>query len=377
MALHPPARQPGAAPQTPARPPQRPAPRPAAAAGTGLNHSKLVQLLAEWTANGHPDTPALPSALTARAAPQAGASTPLAERLGRWLGVHEAIGLSGALKQVARLPAPSSPPANPAAAPHHARHQLATGEPNAAGAPVAPTAPTAPTAPVATNAATPNQPSTEAPNPATAAWQHLQQARRAVLDLVQQPEPSGRSRRGRPGAAFQPAALPSQAAEDLTRFAPHLRAYRQRQQSLADAVAPLRQQARQALADSGPAGARLAALDSALADAVQAREHSLLASVPLLMERRFDQLREAAEAAACSNGVAEAAVHTPAAPARTPPSSTSAATRALMARQAAQPAWLQQFAQDANALLLAEAELRLTPVDGLLAALLPPAPPAP
>lgn len=308
MALHPPARQPGAAPQTPARPPHRPAPRPAAAAGTGLNHSKLVQLLAEWTADSRAGTPALPSP-SAGAPALAGSGTPLAERLGRWLGVHEAIGLAGALKQLDRLPAADQPPNTP-------------------------------------------------PHPALA---QLGQARQALIDQTGQAEAPGRTRRTRPG---QPSALPTEPAEDPSRFAPHLRAYRTRQQRLADGVARLRQQARQALADSGPAGARLAALDQALAEAVQAREQALLASVPLLMERRFEQLRAAAEP--------EASPETPAPAAR-----PGTATRALLARQAPKPVWLQQFEHDAAALLHAEATLRLTPVDGLLAALHPPAPPAP
>lgn len=311
MALHPPARQPGAAPQTPARPPHRPAalrPAAAAAGGTGLNQSKLVQLLAEWTANSRAGPPALPSP-SAAAPALAGTSTPLAERLGRWLGVHEAIVLAGALKQVDRLPAGD---------------QHASTDPHPALAP-------------------------------------LRQARQALIDQTGQAEAPGRTRRTRPGQA---SALPTEPAEDPSRFAPHLRAYRARQQRLADGVARLRQQARQALADNSPAGARLAALDQALAEAVQAREQALLASVPLLMERRFEQLRDAARPEP-----------DPEAPPPVPPQ--GAATRALLARQAPKPAWLQQFEQDAAALLHAEAALRLTPVDGLLAALHPPAPPAP
>ena len=77
-----------------------------------------------------------------------------------------------------------------------------------------------------------------------------------------------------------------------------------------------------------------------LEKALEAREHSLLATVPAMLEKRFKRLRQAALPA-------------PDAP----------------ETDAAPMAWLPVFHQDIRDLLLAELDFRFQPVDGLLEAL--------
>jgi hypothetical protein len=99
----------------------------------------------------------------------------------------------------------------------------------------------------------------------------------------------------------------------------------QREMSLR--IAPLRRALRAALAARSADLARLAALDAVFEQALAERERGLLASAPVLVGRRFDQLR------GTSDG------------------------------------WLATFHDDFRETLAAELELRLQPLDGLIAAL--------
>ena len=86
--------------------------------------------------------------------------------------------------------------------------------------------------------------------------------------------------------------------------------------------------------------ARLAAVDVVMEQVLAAREHSLLAGVPALLEKHFNRLR--------GNGTS-----TTAEPAGEP--------------QAGE--WLLVFRKDMKNLLLAELDLRFQPIEGLLEAL--------
>lgn len=110
---------------------------------------------------------------------------------------------------------------------------------------------------------------------------------------------------------------------------PHWRRrYLARQQSLELAITALRGRLRGTLAGGSPALARLAAVDAVMEQVLGAQERRLLAGVPALLERHFEQLR-----------LAQAT------------------------------AWLDTFCQDLRGVLLAELDLRMQPVEGLLAAL--------
>lgn len=129
-------------------------------------------------------------------------------------------------------------------------------------------------------------------------------------------------------------------------FAPYQRYYLAHQRDMNASIGPLRASVRAALATSSPALRRLAALDAALDQALGARERSLLATVPQLLARRFEQLHRA-------HTLARGDGQAPDDPA-----------------QWMQPGgWLAAFCKDMQAVLLAELDLRLEPVAGLMEAL--------
>lgn len=126
----------------------------------------------------------------------------------------------------------------------------------------------------------------------------------------------------------------AQAGEAAFDFATWRQRYAACQQAMDAQIGPLRRRVRAALADGSPAQAKLAELDSLMEQVVGAQERSLLAGVPGMLEPRFEQARRS--------------------------SSTEVVTVV--------PRWLETFYQDVRALLLAELDLRLQPLEGLLAA---------
>lgn len=116
--------------------------------------------------------------------------------------------------------------------------------------------------------------------------------------------------------------------------------YRQRyvaqQQKMETRIAELRIRLRSLLASRTPEMARLALVDAAMEQALAPREQTLLLKVPALLEQRFNALKAQADA----EPVAGAA-----------------------------QTWLAQFRKDMHSMLLAELDLRLQPIEGLLEAL--------
>lgn len=107
-------------------------------------------------------------------------------------------------------------------------------------------------------------------------------------------------------------------------FAPYRRHCIALQQAMEAGIGLLRTQARAALARQSPAMGRLAAIDAVMEDVLGPHEHKLLARMPTLLARHFERLGKAGH---------------------------------------------ETFRQDMQQLLLAELELRLQPVQGLLDAL--------
>ena len=89
---------------------------------------------------------------------------------------------------------------------------------------------------------------------------------------------------------------------------------------------------------------RLAVLDAVMERALGERERSLLANLPVLLAGHFERLRDAAQPLPDDGDGAQAA---PGAPGP----------------------WLDVFRKDMQSVLLAELDIRLQPVEGLLAAL--------
>jgi len=117
-------------------------------------------------------------------------------------------------------------------------------------------------------------------------------------------------------------------------FSSHRRRYGARQQAMEAGIGPLRERLRAALAASSPEMARLAAVDAVMEQVLSEQERVLLSSVPRLLERRFERLRQDDPDGWGRPG-----------------------------------GGLEVFGTDMRAVLLAELEIRLQPAEGLLEAL--------
>ena len=167
-----------------------------------------------------------------------------------------------------------------------------------------------------------------------------------------------------------PTPLPNAAPESAADFASFHRYYLAHQRAMAAAVGPLRASARAVLSGQSAALRQLAALDAVLDQALAAREASLLASVPVLLGKRFVQLFEAhqREREAAASDTAGQAVT--AGPAATGESAAGAGAAPDDPARWMQPGgWLARFCAEMQRVLLAELDLRLMPVAGLVAAL--------
>ena len=175
-----------------------------------------------------------------------------------------------------------------------------------------------------------------------------------------------------------PTPLPNAAPESAADFAPFHRYYLAHQRAMAAAVSPLRASARTALAGQSAALRQLAALDAVLDQALAAREASLLATVPVLLGKRFAHLyaahrreREAAAPDVAGQAAPDAAgqAATAGAAATGEGAPGAGAPPDDPARWMQPGGWLVRFCAEMQRVLLAELDLRLMPVAGLVAAL--------
>ncbi|WP_374563164.1 DUF3348 domain-containing protein [Ideonella sp.] len=145
-------------------------------------------------------------------------------------------------------------------------------------------------------------------------------------------------------------------------FSPHRRRYLAQQQAMEAGIGPLRERLRARLAGRSAAMAQLAAVDAVMEQVLGAREYQLLSTVPALLEKHFKRLYQAEQADQAAQ--ASAVV---------PDDATDNApdvAQAPFEPSAAPPgAWLDTFRQDMRSVLLAELDLRMQPVEGLLEAL--------
>ncbi len=142
-----------------------------------------------------------------------------------------------------------------------------------------------------------------------------------------------------------PVPQPGSPLEIAAAYEPYRRFYLAHQRDMETNIGPLRARVRSALASASPALATLANLDAAFDGILSERESRLLATVPLLLEKRFVQLYKAHQQRVADAGQED-----------------SPATWM-------QPgAWLAVFCRDLQALLLAELDLRLQPTMGLIEA---------
>jgi len=141
----------------------------------------------------------------------------------------------------------------------------------------------------------------------------------------------------------------NEAKELVVAYEPYHRFYLAHQREMDASLRPLRAKLRAALAKASPALRQLAALDAALDQILSEREGKLLATVPVLLEKRFAQLLEAHR--------------------------QTLLQKPVDTRQADDPAawmlpggWLAGFCKDLQGVLLAELDVRLQPAVGLIEA---------
>ena len=137
---------------------------------------------------------------------------------------------------------------------------------------------------------------------------------------------------------------------NTTDFLPYRRCYQAHQRQMQARIAPLRAQVRDTLAGQTAALGKLAALDGVLDQALAARERSLLATVPSLLSARFERLQRAHLAAQAQ------------------PPEPDDPDQALQYRTQTGD-WLTLACREMQNVLLAEMNIRLQPVQGLVEAL--------
>ena len=130
---------------------------------------------------------------------------------------------------------------------------------------------------------------------------------------------------------------------------------------------------------------RLAVVDAIMDRALLPKERALLGAIPKLLQPHFERLRKVEEAALQAQADAQAAQADGAPDGEAPdagasdagasakngtPASADAGAQAASTAPAITPgAWLDTFRADMRSVLLAELDVRLQPVEGLLAAL--------
>lgn len=143
-----------------------------------------------------------------------------------------------------------------------------------------------------------------------------------------------------------PTPKPGVGIEVAAAYEPYRRLYVAHQGAMELRVRPLRTRVRQALSRASTALKQLAALDEALDRILCVRERQLLSTVPLLLEKRFEQLLKAHPQ---------------------PPVGTRQADAPALRRQPGEG--LADFCKEVQGVLLAELDLRLQPTLGLIEAL--------
>lgn len=153
------------------------------------------------------------------------------------------------------------------------------------------------------------------------------------------------ARRRGPASHVLPQGAPADAPVDYAAFRQR---YLSMQQTMETGIGNLRGRLRAMLAARTPDMARLAVVDAVMERALSDRERSLLAAVPGLLAGHFERLRRAEQ-----QTLADA----------------EASGEAATPMTATPGAWLDAFRKDMQSVLLAELDVRLQPVEGLLAAL--------
>ena len=136
-----------------------------------------------------------------------------------------------------------------------------------------------------------------------------------------------------------PVPQPEAATETDAGYAPYHQCYLDQQRQMALRIDALRAHVRQAIAKVSPRLGQLATFDAVMDQMLGGREQKLLSTVPVLLERRFEHLRK-----------------------------THQLGLDAAQQQDAPALWLDVFGKEMQEVLLAELEVRLQPVVGLIEA---------
>lgn len=166
------------------------------------------------------------------------------------------------------------------------------------------------------------KPSRAQPARNSALEEEFQRVRAALVKTVTDGLSGGRGKRA---ATPTPSEAPHEADAE---YAPYRQRYLDQQRHMELKIGAFRDHARQALSKASPRLRQLATLDAALDEALGGREQKLLSTVPAFLERRFEQLRKTHQGGG----------------------------------------WLDIFGKELHEVLLAELDIRLEPVAGLIEA---------
>ncbi len=196
-----------------------------------------------------------------------------------------------------------------------------------------------------------------------------ERVRTTLADAIASDTAATAAKRRTPGQAPAPAKQLAALAEADADYANFRQRYLSLQHTMETAVGNLRSRLRGMVAARNGEMTRLAVVDAIMDRALLPKERALFGAIPKLLQGHFERLRDAeatalAEAAALAEAEAgaeteaqgDAAAETGAAPAPAQASITPGA-------------WLDTFRKDMRSVLLAELDVRLQPVEGLLATL--------
>ncbi|QKH38456.1 DUF3348 domain-containing protein [Achromobacter pestifer] len=189
--------------------------------------------------------------------------------------------------------------------------------------------------------------------------------RTTLADAIASDTAATAAKRRTPGQAPAPAKQLAALAEADADYANFRQRYLSLQHTMETAVGNLRSRLRGMVAARNGEMTRLAVVDAIMDRALLPKERALFGAIPKLLQGHFQRLRDAeaaalAEAAAWAEAQAEAEAQGDAA----------AETGAAPAPASITPgAWLDTFRKDMRSVLLAELDVRLQPVEGLLATL--------
>ncbi|OCZ72860.1 hypothetical protein A7P25_06370 [Achromobacter xylosoxidans] len=245
---------------------------------------------------------------------------------------------------------------------------------------------------IALSAALNNRPPAIAPGArqfSSAEERECERVRTTLADAIASDTAATAAKRQMPGQVSAKVAALQADDADYSNFRQR---YLSLQHTMETSIGNLRSRLRGMLAAKTPEMTRLAVVDAIMDRALLPRERTLLGAIPKLLQGHFDRLRLAEQAAleAAAQAQAETAVpagtadepaadvQAPAAPGGSATDDAPAAAPAQAAACAApQPAlsaptpgaWLETFRKDMRSVLLAELDVRLQPVEGLLATL--------